>query len=828
MIRRAVVVASLLLAVGPAAAHASTELNVIPFGQHEPGVPWASAPGMLPAQTQALMYDRLTPLGANITPDVLTPSADGSGYFKSAKLLAPDDPSLITDQTVTGTVRGAALSARIRRDAYGVPQIYSDTDDGVIFGAGYVVAEDRNLLIDQTRDNGMAAAIDMPGVSAIDLARGLFTYEPSDAVRRQVRRQQTAALRAAGAEGRLVLRDLDTYIAGINTWYRQFKPSARPVDRADIYAVNAIKSQYLGQGGGKEVLHADFLDAARDRFGAKRGTRVYQDLRLRADPETPTTIDRPTSWQTQVKARGARGEVVLEHGTFTSAGPKLTGLNQTINPPQASNILMVSGDRSATGRPLFAGGPQIGYNYPGLTLEMGLYGPHIRVRGATSAPFPGYMLIGRGENFAWTLTSPDTDMIDTYAERLCGGSRARYRYKGTCRRMKTVRAGTLSKGDESVDVRFRRTVHGPVIGYARVAGTRRMVALATKRSSYGRDTVDQVFFRRLTFGQVRSAADFVAAAKRTPQTFNSFYASDTELAYYLTGRLPLRKRGVNPDLPVDGRGRFEWPRMLPASKHPQAINPASGVIVNWNNKPAPNWPASDSRFGQEGPDTRARLLLRALDKHPKATLAELLGAENAGATGDPRTFLWPKVSAVLAKAPAPSPLAASMVAALDSWAANEGGWIDADSDGFMDGAGQAVMNAIWDPLARAALCGRLGAALCERLAGLNKVYDNPPTSNQYGGWHQYLDKDLRALLGQPVAGGFKVRYCGDGDVTACAQALWAAIEQAGRAEAAKQGTEDASQWREPTRKISFTPIPLVDMQYTNRPTGIHQVMQFSP
>jgi hypothetical protein len=39
------------------------------------------------------MYDRLTPLGRDITDAVMTPSADGSGYFKSAKLLAPDDPS---------------------------------------------------------------------------------------------------------------------------------------------------------------------------------------------------------------------------------------------------------------------------------------------------------------------------------------------------------------------------------------------------------------------------------------------------------------------------------------------------------------------------------------------------------------------------------------------------------------------------------------------------------------------------------------------------------------------------------------------------------------
>ena len=46
-------------------------------------------------------------------------------------------------------------------------------------------------------------------------------------------------------------------------------------------------------------------------------------------------------------------------------------------------------------------------------------------------------------------------------------------------------------------------------------------------------------------------------------------------------------------------------------------------------------------------------------------------------------------------------------------------------------------------------------------------------------------------------------------------------------EAEKQGQDPAS-WRTPTVKISFSPLPLVDMQYTNRPSGIHQVMQFAP
>ena len=132
-------------------------------------------------------------------------------------------------------------------------------------------------------------------------------------------------------------------------------------------------------------------------------------------------------------------------------------------------------------------------------------------------------------------------------------------------------------------------------------GSKRVVALARKRSSYGRETVDQIFFQRLTFGRVKSAADFIAAAKTTPQTFNAFYASDSEIASTRRAACRVHRKGVNPDLPVDGRGRNEWRGFLAGSGHPQSVNPPSGLLVNWNNKPAPDFPASDSRFGQEGP-----------------------------------------------------------------------------------------------------------------------------------------------------------------------------------------------------------------------------------
>ena len=85
------------------------------------------------------MYDRITPLFRHITDAQLVPSTDGTGYYKSAALVPESDPSLISTETVSGSAPSVgAVSARIKRDRYGVPHIYSDTDAGVIFGDGYV------------------------------------------------------------------------------------------------------------------------------------------------------------------------------------------------------------------------------------------------------------------------------------------------------------------------------------------------------------------------------------------------------------------------------------------------------------------------------------------------------------------------------------------------------------------------------------------------------------------------------------------------------------------------------------------------------------------
>ena len=491
----------------------------------------------------------------------------------------------------------------------------------------------------------------------------------------------------------------------------------------------------------------------------------------------------------------------------------------------ASNILIVSGAKSATGRPLFVGGPQIGFNYPGLTMEMQLTSPSINVEGVTSAPFPGYMLIGHGTDYAWSLTSAGADIIDTYAEQLCGGSKTRYVFKGKCRKMEKLEAGTIAKGGKTIKARFMRTVHGPVIGYATDRATGKQVALSRKRSSYGRETVDQLFNQQMTFSRVHSARDFINAAAKSPQTFNSFYASATESAFFTSGALPVRPKGVNGDLPVSGTGKYEWKGELAARKHPQVVDPSTGYIVNWNNKPAKDFPAGDDRFGNEGGIQRVDQLNSELARYPKATLLNVLSAANAGATEDVRiTQLWPTLKAVLAKGKSPSAAATQLVGTLDAWAAAGGSRVDANLDGNIDSPGAVILDTAWNKITDAGLCDRLGTSLCKALEGRISRFDQPP-SGMYSGWHQYMDKDLRTLLKQKVAGKYHLRYCGDGSLTRCSKELWAAIDAAGKTLTAAQGA-DPAKWTEKATTISFSPLPLTTIQYTNKPSGIHQVMAF--
>jgi len=809
----ALVVAAVAVPAGalaaPAGAHARDYAiiarDIIPSGQY------GAIPPPPQAAQQARMYNALTPLFNHVTAhDLLTD-------FKA--------------EPIGGAVRGRLRAevvphpgVRVLRDRFDVPHIYGRTRDDVTWGAGWVLAEDRGSLIQQARYDALVAAIDLPGVSALGLVSGLKNFTPSAQTEREVAKQ-TGVLLAHGAKGRAVLHDIDVYLQGINAYIAAHHDQlgafsgVKPFTRVDIYAFNALKDQFVGEGGGNEAMNSIFLDALIRRLGHKRGWSVWSDLREAYDPEAPASV--PGSVRFQPRPRSTSGNVILDAGNFaTGAGAR----DAAWTPPpraHASNELMVAGWRSATHHPIMVAGPQIGYFYPGLTLEMDLEGPGISQVGAMSAPFPGYIFIGRSQDAGWTLTSAGLDQIDTYAETLCGHSRHRYLFDGRCRAMQFFDAGSLN-GQEMT---FWRTVHGPVTGYATVHG--RLVALSSKRASYGKDVLDLLFYHDLAHGLVHNVHQFFRAADQTPQTFNSFYVDDRDIGVFTSGLVPIRPANVDPALPIDGRGGEEWRGWVSFKHHPQGIDPPSGEIVNWNNRPEQGYEAPDDNWSL-GAVQRVDLLLRNLGRGRHLTPARVTAAMNAAATQDVREVtLEPVLSRLLRGGRAPSKRDARMLALLDAWHRHGSSRLDRTGNGQITAPGAAIMDTAFPLLARAWASSVLGARLTDMFASFVSVYDQPP-GGQYTGWHIYMEKDLRTLLGMPVRGRYHVRYCGGGNLARCRALLWAALDRAGDLLATRQGPDPAHWHSSATaERIHFVPGLLTyTMRYTNRPTGIQQILSF--
>jgi len=296
-----------------------------------------------------------------------------------------------------------------------------------------------------------------------------------------------------------------------------------------------------------------------------------------------------------------------------------------------------------------------------------------------------------------------------------GGSRIKYLYNGRCLPMQFFDTGSLS----GKEITYYTTVHGPVFGYARVHG--RLVAVTRRRSSYGKDSLDLLFYSKLADGQVHNIHQFFQAADLTPQTFNSFYMDDKDIGVFTSGLVPIRAANVDPGLPIDGRGKEEWRGYVSPKNHPQGINPPNGEIVNWNNRVQLGYQAPDDNWSL-GPMQRIQLLLDNLGRGGHLTPANLVAAMNEAATQDVRErTIEPVISQVLRTGKAPNARDAQMLALLDAWYRHGGSRLDrTDPSGIgkITDPGAAIMDTAWPLLANAWASSVLGPSLRSQLASI--------------------------------------------------------------------------------------------------------------
>jgi acyl-homoserine lactone acylase PvdQ len=596
------------------------------------------------------------------------------GYFHSMQFM----PEIIEDEYEL------TEGVTVYRDNFGIPHIYADSFQGASFALGYTTAEDRLWEADVFRHaaRGTLSTLIGPDYLPMDIESRREGYTEEE-----VQKMFDDFPTKFGELGTTIQEGLQAYADGMNEYIGELvlDPSKCPAEYqalgnpcpmpdpaewtpTDTLFVAVLQLRVFGETAGSELQNAGLYAHLVDKHGDNLGPKIYEDLLRRNDPRSPTTIpanegrfpSQPlgeTAPKSFAIPDAAEEEALADKKRTDMYKDFLAGMG--FRAP-ASNALLVSAKESKTGNPLQIGAPQVGYAVPSFFWDVAVH-----VSGEDEAHFRGPAVpgasalvpLGRGPDYAWTLTTGYSDAVDTKVELLCepeGGDPTvdsnGYMFKGECKAMESreetfiVKPSAGSPGPPDVVTEtFYRTQHGPVFERGQVNS--KPVAFVKQRFFWKRelDSIPQ-FYKWNT--EVENVADFRAAASKFTMSFNSFYADHKDIGYFHVGYYPKRPKGYHPSLPTWGTGKWEWRGRQPFSSHPQKINPEQGWLANWNNKPAKAWDNYDGI--KWGPIHRVQLLQdemhRYMDGAKKAKLSDLVDVIRQAATRDTRgVYLGPKM-----------------------------------------------------------------------------------------------------------------------------------------------------------------------------------------
>jgi len=676
----------------------------------------------------------------------------------------------------------------IIRDERGVPHVHARSLSALFYGVGWAQGQDRLWQAETLRRaaTGTLAEWFGPGSVASDVQARLMFGPPS---------RRAALLASASPDVQVIF---DSFAAGMNAWiseataqgalpleYAAFGVAPRTWTVDDSLAIYMLLGSRFGWFGSDELDNALAYGDLVARLGPEEGSRVFADTHWIEDPSATTTDPaRPGGFHHPRREHEARLPDGIEkaaghlkaHGEAVDRALSQVGLRRG----HMSNAVLIGPRMSADGKPLLMGGPQMGYGAPQINHEMGLHGAGFEVTGMEIAGWP-LIPVGVGRGYAWSLTSGGSDNSDIFALEMNPQNPAQYRYQGGWRDL-DCRSETIPvAGAPAATQALCRSVQGPVIAAA--GGT----AYAFANATFGNEMTS--FEAWISLGRIRTFAEFREQVSAVAYNFNVLYADDEgNIAHFHAGKIPVRAPGANPLLPQPGDGSSDWQGTIPFQQMPHSVNPEKGWLVNWNNKPGPNWPNSSAGFWDWGPVHRVNTLKAILKQvPPRSATLETLAAINrrAGLTADSpsgsadtvvvSTMLGEMLDAVDASA---DPRLPGAVALLRDW-----DWLqnDEDGDGYYDSPAVAVFGAWWEKVMASVLLPKVGPG-ADRTVCANVIY-------------RLLEGSKAAL---PVQGD----YLGQRSIGA---ALTDGLRDALDALSVQYGSADVSTWLQKRAEIFWEP-----------------------
>jgi penicillin G amidase len=266
-----------------------------------------------------------------------------------------------------------------------------------------------------------------------------------------------------------------------------------------------------------------------------------------------------------------------------------------LSPPSeeaiGSNNWVVTGARSETGMPLLANDPHLGLQAPALWYLAHVSSPSGNVVGGTLPGLP-FIVLGRNDHLAWTMTTTNSDTQDLFVERIAPGDPGSYVTPNGTERFEVREEVILVRGEER-RIKVRSTRHGPVLsdavkGLGEASPKGHVMALAWAALAEDNSAARAGF----ALNRARSRAEFIEGLREFYAPHQNVVFADREghIGFIASAKVPVRRADNEAAgrVPVPGwLAKYDWQGFVPFEQLPAIHQPASGRIVTANHKITP-------------------------------------------------------------------------------------------------------------------------------------------------------------------------------------------------------------------------------------------------
>jgi penicillin G amidase len=520
----------------------------------------------------------------------------------------------LPDYSEAFEIEGVSAPVEIVRNNDNVPHIFGRTDADVFFALGFAHAQDRLWQMTMLRRTAQGRLSEVFGTRTLKIDELMRRYD-----------LYGLALTSVAAQDAPTQTALEAYARGVNSWITEVNREARGRGAPEFFFFSNEIAAWQA---------ADSIAILKLMALQLSGQLEAEVLRARVSLVLP-----PARVKDLLPDDPGQGVMALPDyaslvpGVIPSNAP-LRRVADRLSPfasrdlAGASNAWAATPERSAAGGTLLANDPHLGFTAPTVWYLARL---ELQTGGVIGGTIPGIpaVLVGRSEALGWGLTSSYLDDQDLFIEEVNPENPEQYRTPDGWQEFVTRKSIVTVADAEPVTITLRWTENGPVlpgthydIGSITPGGH---VAALSWTGLNGADTSMTAAIRLMGARSVEAAIETGRLAIAPSQ--NVMLADKDGIAMQMIGAMPKRDPAHQSQgrMPAPGWiAANRWQGVMPYENNPRAVNPATGLIGNTNNKtvdrPFPNHVSFD--WGDTQRIQRWLTLMKTREVHTRESFIE--------------------------------------------------------------------------------------------------------------------------------------------------------------------------------------------------------------